>query len=347
MDFERLYGKLPDFIKYNSSVLNFFLSAADKLRSGSKTSKQMESHQELLNILFTSCDIKMKGLARDIQLLYLELFKFIDNVCRKYDIDYWMDYGTLLGAVRHGGFIPWDDDIDLSILRKDYNKLIEVLPKEIDKFPELKENCGLSLIIENGENHFNDFRSVYDLNDETNLISLKKFSFLQFAWMKPYLKIDFFPKDYIEEDKIDLFNKKYMITKYRFNEELKRGNITFKEGLEQMKKETGLTDEKTKYLTDSLDVINTSPIYIYKTDKIFPLKTVKFEGMDFKCPNDIAHVLEESFGKRYMEIPNTIDNHSLKKFIQTQFQSKEEMEKTFRKSIDCLKKINSTYFNCK
>ena len=44
-----------------------------------------------------------------------ELLRIFDHICREEHIDYWVDYGTLLGAVRHQGFIPWDDDIDVSM----------------------------------------------------------------------------------------------------------------------------------------------------------------------------------------------------------------------------------------
>ena len=53
------------------------------------------------------------------------------KVLEKYDLKYWLDYGTLLGAVRHGGYIPWDDDIDLGMMRKDYNRFIEVIKDEL------------------------------------------------------------------------------------------------------------------------------------------------------------------------------------------------------------------------
>lgn len=59
---------------------------------------------------------------------------FFDKVCEKYDIPYWLDYGTLLGPVRHGGFLPWDDDIDLGMLKNDFDRFIEVMNKEIKEY---------------------------------------------------------------------------------------------------------------------------------------------------------------------------------------------------------------------
>ena len=54
----------------------------------------------------------------------LRLLKEIDSFCREHDITYYCAAGTVLGAIRHGGFIPWDDDIDVYMLRSDYDKLI-------------------------------------------------------------------------------------------------------------------------------------------------------------------------------------------------------------------------------
>lgn len=61
----------------------------------------------------------------------MELLSDIDEVCQKYDIPYFVYFGTMLGAVRHKGFIPWDDDIDIALLREDYERLMAVLKKEL------------------------------------------------------------------------------------------------------------------------------------------------------------------------------------------------------------------------
>ena len=69
----------------------------------------------------------------------LKILKEIDRICRKYKIKYLMDAGTLLGAVRHKGFIPWDDDADVAFTRNNYEAFIKVvrreLPEVIKRFP--------------------------------------------------------------------------------------------------------------------------------------------------------------------------------------------------------------------
>lgn len=61
----------------------------------------------------------------------MEVLMEVDRICRKYGIPYFADSGTLLGAVRHNGFIPWDDDIDIAMLRKDYMRFLAVAQKEL------------------------------------------------------------------------------------------------------------------------------------------------------------------------------------------------------------------------
>ena len=68
---------------------------------------------------------------RDLQLYMLDILKAIDKICKKHDIQYFLAAGSLLGAVRHKGFIPWDDDVDLYMKVDDYFKFIEVCKKEL------------------------------------------------------------------------------------------------------------------------------------------------------------------------------------------------------------------------
>ena len=73
------------------------------------------------------------SVLRKHQLRMLDMLIYFDNFCRKHNLKYWLSSGTLIGAVRHQGFIPWDDDVDVEMLREDYLKMLELL-KETDRF---------------------------------------------------------------------------------------------------------------------------------------------------------------------------------------------------------------------
>lgn len=68
---------------------------------------------------------------RKAQLRMLDILIEVDQICRRHSIPYFLESGTLLGAVRHGGFIPWDDDVDITIMRKDYPRLRKYLMEEL------------------------------------------------------------------------------------------------------------------------------------------------------------------------------------------------------------------------
>lgn len=333
MNFEELYLKLPGFIKYNKAMLNLSLSTSKKMRDLNITKSDE----------IPTSEFKVSKTLRNVQLLNLELLRFIDNVCNKHDIDYWITGGTLLGAVRHDGFIPWDDDVDITFMRKDYERFIEIIPKEIAKHDYFKENAGLTLLRDNFENQFKDFNSVYDFEGDSDVLTFEKVLFLQIAWLKPFIKIDCFPEDYVRDDKLDYFNKKYLITKYRFNDEIRLGKKRFDEEFEIRSKEIGFTDEKTEYFNDSLDTINIYPISLRKTDEVFPLSTIEFEGCPVKCPKNNDYYLKRLFGDGYMQLPEMIHDHGVSDFIVSQFDSKEEMDDKFKKDIEYLKEINDNY----
>ena len=71
------------------------------------------------------------ALRRD-QLEMLKVLVAFDEICKKHDIKWWLCSGTLLGAARHGGFIPWDDDLDVILLRKDYDRLLQEADTVLD-----------------------------------------------------------------------------------------------------------------------------------------------------------------------------------------------------------------------
>ena len=72
-----------------------------------------------------------QDVLRKLQLAELNILRDIDSVCRAEGIPYFLECGTLLGAVRHGGFIPWDDDVDVGMLRPDYERFLKVAPKAL------------------------------------------------------------------------------------------------------------------------------------------------------------------------------------------------------------------------
>ena len=92
------------------------------------------------------------SLLRRAQLRMLEMLKFIDKVCVENGITYWLDYGTLLGAVRHGGFIPWDDDVDICMPVDDLKRFRDLM---------LNNNPSKEFVIQCHENDHAYIRSQW------------------------------------------------------------------------------------------------------------------------------------------------------------------------------------------
>lgn len=74
----------------------------------------------------------MSSILKEHQMTMLSLLCEVERICQKYHISYMLFAGTLLGSIRHRGFIPWDDDLDIIMLRPEYERFLEIAPKELD-----------------------------------------------------------------------------------------------------------------------------------------------------------------------------------------------------------------------
>ena len=77
---------------------------------------------------------------RQAQLKMLDILVEVDRICRRNNISYWLSSGTLIGAARHGGFIPWDDDIDIEMLLPDYKRFCSIAPRELPHYLKLQNS---------------------------------------------------------------------------------------------------------------------------------------------------------------------------------------------------------------
>ena len=93
------------------------------------------SIKDILNLNKSHLSINGNTYLWRVQQIQVELLKEFDRICRKYNLKYNISFGTLLGAVRHQGFIPWDDDLDIGMTRDNYNKFLKVIQNDLsDKF---------------------------------------------------------------------------------------------------------------------------------------------------------------------------------------------------------------------
>lgn len=344
MDFSKLYNMLPKKIRKSE----FFTYHALNFATGfhkffeSKT----EEPDPFINFLFKSTNLKADGNFRNVQLLALELLKFIDNVCKKYDLNYFLIYGSLLGAVRHGGFIPWDDDLDIVMMRKDYNKLIEVLPNEINKNDYLRHNIGLTLLNNINDNYFEDTIDILDEDYINHFLSndSEKSRFLQLGCLKPLAKLDIFPFDYIKEDSVEIYNKKYFSQKYLFRDAYFEEGFSYFDELNKRSKKLGLTFEETNFIGEGLDATFWDDFGAIDANLFFPMNTIQFEGVEVLCPNKPLELLKIWYGENYMNIPSDLDIHNFNDFNKKFYDSDEEIYQAFLKTINKLKYINE-HFN--
>ena len=140
-------------------------------------------------------DFEVSEMMKRAWAAEMEVLKVVIDICNRNNLHYFADWGTLLGAVRHHGFIPWDDDIDICLRREDYDHLIKILPNEL---PYEMSVAGMYAKSER-------LQLAYDTSFTKVIVDERKINYMDY--MKkfhgfPYtgIGIDIFPLDYISRD---------------------------------------------------------------------------------------------------------------------------------------------------
>ena len=229
-----------------------------------------------------------RGGLRKLQMADVLLLKIFDSICSKYNIGYWLDGGTLLGSVRHKGFIPWDDDIDIGMLREDYNKIINILQKELpeDLF-EINEGKGF-------------FRKVIRIIFKDSPIQID-------IW--PY---DKYYKDKVSEEEMIKLKQNILFCYNKFWETFSHDKICVGECPFPREEISKFTE---KYILNGNKPLEDKPIIfrgaeawlgdrcVYDYEDIFPLKRTQFEGVNLLVPNKPEGFLDKYYGE-YMQLPD-------------------------------------------
>lgn len=226
-----------------------------------------------------------QGLLRDIQLANLALLKKLAYVCEKNNFKYILDAGTLLGAIRHKGFIPWDDDIDILMFREDYEKIVSA-------FKNTTKNS--------------DIYAEYHRDKDTN-----SQYFIKIKHKKcPFLGVDIFP--------LDSYGKHLSL-----KEQLKATNKICKI-LKLLKKEINpnISNKETKTILTKtmkekilLSSTNENGDFVYGVDFahklknwfldrdiVLPLRKIQFEDSEYTTVNKPKEFLKNIYGD-YMKYP--------------------------------------------
>ena len=243
---------------------------------------------------------KGKNVNEQARLVMLKLLRELDRICTKYDIPYWLDGGTLLGAIRHGGFIPWDDDIDVAMLRNDYYRFLEVAKTELrdDIYLQTRETDSDYPMF------FAKLRDKYSTFHEPMYERLK---------CHKGIFLDIFPFDYVKHSwwqshlKLFLHDTNYSVVRhgaflqrtvgYLMKRFIRYSHIPLYNWLNDF------FHAETMEEADSLAwAMEINEYKLLSKDVLFPLKRHEFEGEMFNIPCNYDTYLREYFGD-YMQLP--------------------------------------------
>lgn len=236
----------------------------------------------------------------DIKVIQLQIVDFFVAVCEKYNLTYYLSYGTLLGAVRHGGYIPWDDDIDLLMPRKDYMNLIYIMQSEGGRY-----KCYS--VFEKG-NYYYPFIKISDTATRIDNGSFKPIENMG-------VNIDIFPLDFYDGNKavkrkIKMqFYKLVLCWGSKFEKSISRLRNIFKKMLygiyknNNPKKYSVKIEKLSSYCDKATDLF-----FVGQSGEEFKSewfgKGVKlpFENRNLVCPENYDLVLKQMYGD-YMKLP--------------------------------------------
>lgn len=227
-----------------------------------------------------------EGALRELQQCDIALLEIVDIVCLQYGLTYWLDYGTLLGAVRHKRFIPWDDDVDVAMPRADYNRAKELFQTKLGAY-------GIE---------------AFEKPDEP-MVRMG----IGYKHKETGIWIDVFPVDnctlkhtFAEEEK----ELREPILKYRRFYYKKRFQLSQPELQLQKEKFIGEYQQGTCAIWYHGPEFVYPRILIHSEHDIFPLKRGSFEGIDLCIPNHAEQYVEGIYGKHYMQFPhNGVEHH--------------------------------------
>ncbi len=244
---------------------------------------------------------------KELQEYELDILKYFDKICKDNNLEYFLAYGSLIGAMRHKGFIPWDDDVDVCMKSSDYLKLCEILK-------ENKDDKYFFQSIETDKNYYLFW----------NKIRLNNTIFVEKGWEKNDVHqgifIDIFPLlDYPDEKDKKKIDRKFLITKLLlacnlkdnkfYNSYGKAGKLLFKlfKIIPQFIRNK-IANNNINYLCK----YNSNSKYYYVTDEGTKYKynkewfdetiTLPFEKYNFLCPKESDKFLRSYYGD-YMKLP--------------------------------------------
>lgn len=235
---------------------------------------------------------------RKIQQKKLEILVDIAKFCEENKIKYWLDSGTLLGAVRHGGFIPWDDDIDIIIMEKDAEFLKENYKSENFEIVNTnEEEINFYKVISKKEKVQVGNNNIAELDIDIFLATYYPDSIMLKFWNSFFhLK-----KNRIDRFSFTLFFSNILINLKRKFEKTKLFNY------KNIEKKISHILDKAKKENKYMPNIAYTPdcgfhLIIWREDEIFPLKKIKFEGIEFNIPNNYDTYLKKMYYS-YMDLP--------------------------------------------